>query len=214
MKVIEDELYEDPVISHQQYCCLSFVSPNGRQKGKVNALKVRGSFSKKEEADAHAKKLRQLDSEFDIFVAEVGKWLPWYPDPTEIDMEYAEEELNSLIKGHKEELYKSEAFYNERKKDLKKQAMALGTKEGQELLANQKPHPVALRHKIAEIEKDIAEMEDELKKSKELLDSYTEEEIKNLEEDPEYYTKNIAEQVNSMKINESLMEGENIQINK
>lgn len=190
-----DELYEDPVISHQQFCCLSFVSPDGRQKSNLHALKVRGSFSKKEEADAHAKKLRKLDSEFDIFVAEVGKWLPWYPDPTNMDMEYAEEELNELIKGHKEEMFKSEAYYNERKKDLKKQAMALGSKEGQELLAEQKPHPIALKSKIEELENEMNSLSLELTKNKEMLESYTEEEIKQLEEDPDHFTKSIAEQV-------------------
>ena len=46
----------------------------------VRGLKIRGSYSTKEEANNRAKKLQIIDSSFHVFVGEVGKWLPWDPN--------------------------------------------------------------------------------------------------------------------------------------
>jgi hypothetical protein len=69
----------------------------------VRGVKVRGSYNSKEEAVARSKKLQRMDPLHNIYVADVGKWLPWDPEPSEIsEQEYAEDKLNTLMKKYKE----------------------------------------------------------------------------------------------------------------
>jgi len=88
----------------------------------VRGLKVRGVYGSQEEAVSRSKKLQRNDPHHNIFVGEVGKWLPWDPNPKDIaEQEYAEDELNQLMKGYKENQDAKDKFYNEnpslRKKD-------------------------------------------------------------------------------------------------
>ena len=56
----------------------------------VRGLKIRGSYSTREEAESRAKKLQKMDADHNIFVGQVGKWLPWDPSPSAIqEHEYA-----------------------------------------------------------------------------------------------------------------------------
>ena len=71
----------------------------------VRGVKVRGVYDTKKEADFRAKKLQNKDPYHNVFVAEVGYWLPW--DPTlsyidDIDGEYLNKDLNSLMKKYQE----------------------------------------------------------------------------------------------------------------
>ena len=78
----------------------------------VRGLKVRGSYSTKEEAAARAKKLQKSDPIHNIYVADVGKWLPWDPSPSQIkEQEYANDELNKLMKSYNENQEKRDEFY-------------------------------------------------------------------------------------------------------
>jgi hypothetical protein len=78
----------------------------------VRGLKVRGSYSTKEEASARSKKLQKSDPIHDIYVADVGKWLPWDPSPSQIkEQEYANDELNKLMKSYNENQEKRDDFY-------------------------------------------------------------------------------------------------------
>jgi hypothetical protein len=78
----------------------------------VRGLKVRGSYPTKEEAAARAKKLQKSDTVHNIYVADVGKWLPWDPSPSQIkDHEYANDELNKLMKSYRENEASREDFY-------------------------------------------------------------------------------------------------------
>ena len=69
----------------------------------VRGLKIRGTYPTHEEASARAKRLQRNDPIHNIYVAEVGKWIPWDPDVTEVkEQEYAEDQLNTLMKKYKE----------------------------------------------------------------------------------------------------------------
>jgi hypothetical protein len=119
-----DYLDEDKPLYGQKFVCLSFLSPEGIKNCKLRGLKVRGVYNSKEEADDRCKELNSLDPDFDVFVGEVGKWLPWNPDPTDVkDQVYAEKELNDIMKGYKENQVKAERLESERKSDLLKKAM-------------------------------------------------------------------------------------------
>jgi hypothetical protein len=91
-------------------------------KTTVRGLKVRGVYSSKEEAESRAKKLQRSDQIHNIFVGEVGKWLPWDPSPHEVgDQEYAEDQLNTLMKKYKENEEAREAFHREQREAGRKQ---------------------------------------------------------------------------------------------
>lgn len=112
-----DHLTEDPPIPGQLWCCVSFLSPEGIKNCSLRGLKIRGVFGTKQEADKKAEELQKLDPDFHVFVGEVGKWLPWDPEPSSIeDNKYQEEELNNLMKGYKDNLEKSKQLHDERVK--------------------------------------------------------------------------------------------------
>ena len=86
----------------------------------IRGIKVRGIFDTTREAEIRAQVLKKIDSKFNVYVAQVGCWCPWSPNPDEIDcQEYAETHLNSLMKNYKENQDKKDIFYEERKNELR-----------------------------------------------------------------------------------------------
>ena len=87
----------------------------------VRGVKVRGTYGSKEEAVARSKKLQRQDTLHNIFLGEIGKWLPWDPEPSQVgDQEYAEEELNTLMKKYKENEEARETYERENRARLAK----------------------------------------------------------------------------------------------
>jgi DNA repair exonuclease SbcCD ATPase subunit len=125
-----DHLTEDKPISGQLFVCISFLSPEGIRNCKVRGLKIRGVYGTKEEADERAKELQQQDPDFHVFVGEVGKWLPWDPDPNSVtDQVYKEEELQKLMQSYKKNREHIRELENERKEELKSNSKVDSRKE-------------------------------------------------------------------------------------
>ena len=86
----------------------------------VRGIKIRGAFPTLEKAEDHTKMLRQMDPNFDIYIAQVGSWCPWQPNPVLLkDAEYAETELNTLMHKYNEACEKKDSMFTketERKK--------------------------------------------------------------------------------------------------
>lgn len=83
----------------------------------VRGLKVRGVYGNPKEAELKAKKLQTKDKYHNIFIGDVGKWLPWDPQPHEVaEQEYAQDELNNLMRKYKENEDNREKFFEERAK--------------------------------------------------------------------------------------------------
>jgi hypothetical protein len=90
----------------------------------VRGIKVRGVYDSMPEAINRAQALRKFDDKFHVFIAEVGCWCPWSPNPEDIaETEYAETQLNTLVKKYKENQSKRDELYEARKKALFDQAM-------------------------------------------------------------------------------------------
>lgn len=84
----------------------------------VQGLKVRGIYDTHGEAVARAKALSKVDSSFNVYVGQVGFWLPWDPEPHEVsDQEYADSELNTLMKKYKENESQRDEFFEKTKAD-------------------------------------------------------------------------------------------------
>ena len=85
-------------------------------KTSIRGFKIRGVYETLPEAKARAQKVRAFDAKFHVFVAQVGCWCPWSPDPAEIaDSEYAETHLNTLMKNYKANEAVKDEFYEKRK---------------------------------------------------------------------------------------------------
>jgi hypothetical protein len=82
----------------------------------VQGLKIRGVFDTYGEAMARAKTLQKLDASHNVYVGQVGHWLPWDPEPHEVgEAEYADDQLNTLMKKYKENEAKRDEFFAEQK---------------------------------------------------------------------------------------------------
>ena len=161
----EDFLEVDTQIGGQNYCCLSFVSPEDviREKNiqfihkflktiaknydldqdsivdkykdflyinedkleeeynsendfqtNVRGVKVRGTYSTLKEAQVKAARLQKSDPNFSVYIGQVGYWLPWNPRSDKIDgQEYAEGELNELVKKYRENQENKDLHFRE-----------------------------------------------------------------------------------------------------
>ena len=110
----------------------------------VHGLKVRGVYSTHDQAVARAKALNKKDPYFNVYVADVGEWLPWDPEPDEVpSSEYQNEELNKLMQSYKENAAKREAFFEEekRQKVAAAAAAAQAAKEAQAAARKAKEQP-------------------------------------------------------------------------
>jgi hypothetical protein len=83
----------------------------------VHGLKIRGVYSTHDQATARAKALSKKDPYFNVYVADIGEWLPWDPNPDDVaESEYAVDELNKLMKSYKDQAAKKDAFFEEEKR--------------------------------------------------------------------------------------------------
>ena len=114
------EAYDTFLFKHRKRLEGDFFSANDFRTT-VQGLKVRGSYDTYNEAVGRAKTLQRLDPSFNVYVAQVGFWLPWDPEPSEVaDQEYADDQLNTLMKKYKENESQRDEFYAQDKKDRAK----------------------------------------------------------------------------------------------
>ncbi|NCY20806.1 hypothetical protein EBX31_02470 [bacterium] len=77
----------------------------------MHGLKVRGVYDSNEHAVARAKMLHKKDPYHNVYVADVGQWLPWDPEPDEVPTsEYANDQLNKLMTAYRENSAKRDAY--------------------------------------------------------------------------------------------------------
>jgi hypothetical protein len=82
----------------------------------VRGIKVRGVYDTIKEAQHRAELLKKKGDKFDIFIGQVGVWCPWSPNPNEIqEQEYAETQLNTVMKQYKENMELKDLAFEERK---------------------------------------------------------------------------------------------------
>jgi hypothetical protein len=90
----------------------------------VRGLKLRGVYNSQEEAEMRCKKVREVDSNHDIFVGPVGMWIPWDPDAYKTGrIEFMEEELNQLHSEKLKNEAKAKEEFERRIKETKQKAI-------------------------------------------------------------------------------------------
>ena len=114
MSEAKDYLYEDPAVPNQKFVCISILTPKNFKDSKetMSTLKVRGCYESFEEASKRGEFLRNIDPHINVYVGEVGKWLPFDDDPEKAkQQEYQNKQLNNLMKGYLENQEKAKEFH-------------------------------------------------------------------------------------------------------
>ncbi len=84
----------------------------------MRGLKIRGTYDSYREATVRAQVLRKKDPSFNVFIGQVGYWLPWDPAAEQIqEQEYQENMLNDLVKKYKENLENRDVLYEQVKQE-------------------------------------------------------------------------------------------------
>lgn len=130
---VEDFLDEDKPLRHavkkQNWCVISMLTPNCFPENKreqykdqkILGLKFRGVYEEYEQASARAEQLQKIDKFHNVFVGEIGKWLPFDVDVSNMgseDQVYREKSLNKYMKSYKEALHDEETTEKQRKSEL------------------------------------------------------------------------------------------------
>jgi len=111
------QLYEDWKYTRNQDLEAEFFEMND-YKTTMRGLKVRGVYDTHKEANIRAQVLRKKDPSFNVFVGQVGYWLPWDPEAHDIpEQEYQENQLNELVKKYKENLSNRDDLYEQEKNE-------------------------------------------------------------------------------------------------
>jgi hypothetical protein len=109
------EKYQVFLLKHEKDLDTEFTEKNEFQTN-VRGVKIRRVFANLEEAQMFCKVLQRKYPRDNLYLGKVGCWLPW--DPSEHvmpEVEYAEKELNELMRKYKENEMNKDIFFEERK---------------------------------------------------------------------------------------------------
>ena len=86
-----------------------------RQQPRAYIFRIYGCFETMEEAKAHAEKANRADDAFDIYVAEMYRWCPWYPNPMDVqDPVYSDPQLDTMLREHRAAQVSAQTAFDER----------------------------------------------------------------------------------------------------
>ena len=148
--------YKDFTYKHEDSLQKEFDERN-EFKTSVRGIKVRGVYQSKQEAEMRASKLHKSDSNFHVFVGQVGYWLPWNPCADKIeDEQFLDSGLNELMEKYKENNINKDLLYEEQKREKMKAAqeevLAAKKKEAEEkALKDKEIDDVVLEETVEEI---------------------------------------------------------------
>lgn len=141
-----DYLTEDPVLPGQKFVCLSILTAKSIKDMSGNSIesynhakgiKIRGVYDSMEEAQRRCQQIRAFDPHFNVFVGEVGKWLPWDDDAEKAeDAVYAESKLNDIMRGYKEQQKKAREYNEYRKQVEMERAIAVAQEKQKQISEN------------------------------------------------------------------------------
>lgn len=107
------------VPSNQNYACISFFQGTDKDGKNLTYMRLGGFSDNYDRACDIARNINQEDSSHNVFVGEVGKWLPVVSTNNNSEyvdnVEYANEQLNELMKGYQANQEKAKLFYEHNK---------------------------------------------------------------------------------------------------
>jgi len=112
-----EKIYEDWKYSRNEGLDAEFYELSDYRTS-MRGIKVRGVYDSYKEASLRAQVLRRRDPSFNVFVGQVGYWLPWDPECESVpEQEYQEGQLNELVKKYKENLNNRDDLYEQVKNE-------------------------------------------------------------------------------------------------
>jgi hypothetical protein len=128
------ESYEDFKFTNDDKVMSEFNKQNSNSTS-VRGVKVRGVYDVLEHARKKAKQLQTNDPSFNVFVGQVGYWLPWDPSSKSHQIEdevFANQQLNDLMQKYKENNTSRDLFYQELTQERIEYSKKQNTKENKE----------------------------------------------------------------------------------
>jgi hypothetical protein len=111
------EKYQVFLLKHEKDLETEFTEKSEFQTN-VRGVKVRRVFANVEEAQMYARVLQRKYPRDNLYVGKIGCWLPWDPSENVMpEVEYAEKELNELMRKYKENEVNKDIFFDERKQE-------------------------------------------------------------------------------------------------
>ena len=99
----------------------------------TRGIKVRGVFATQGEAELRCKLLREVDSNHDIYVGQVGMWVPFHPEAYKTGrVEYMEETLNQLMSDKKKNEENAKQEFDKRVREARQKAIEDNMKKAEE----------------------------------------------------------------------------------
>ena len=153
--------YDDYLFNNKEDLEKVFFEENNFQTT-VRGLKVRGIYDTRKEADIRSKVLQKIDSSHNVYIGQVGYWLPWDPEPSNIENEYLEDELNNLVKEYKENELRMDDYYQQNTRERAQLAKdQVDEIIGLDGIFKNEPIPTSVKNteELEENEKEIQEKE-------------------------------------------------------
>lgn len=111
------EKYQIFLMKHEKELDIEFTEKN-EFRTNVRGVKVRRIFANLEEAQMFTKVLQRKYPRDNLYIGKVGCWLPWDPSENVMpEVEYAEKELNEMMRKYKENEVNKDIFFDERKNE-------------------------------------------------------------------------------------------------
>ena len=167
-----DYLQEDSLLPEgQKFICISFLTDK-ENKSTLSGIKFRGGFPTYEAACEHAKKVQSIDPYFNVFVGEAGKWLPFDPAPDSKvvqDSEYANEQLNTMMKAYMENQEKAKVYHEQRKTEMVRKNVLdnLSTRQDNLKDIQKKLRKTKVPSEKLSLEANVKSIEEQIKKMEE-----------------------------------------------
>lgn len=99
----------------------------------TRGIKVRGVFATQGEAELRCKLLREVDPNHDIYVGQVGMWVPFHPEAYKTGrVEYMEETLNQLMSDKKKNEDIAKQDFEKRVREARQKAIEENMKKAEE----------------------------------------------------------------------------------
>jgi hypothetical protein len=106
----------------------------------IRGVKIRGVFDTLREAQVRSEQMRKRDPNHNVFVGQMGYWLPWDPEFHKVqDVNYQETHLNELMKKYNENTRARDEVYNDETKRRIQAAKTEGRNQAESSSAEAQP---------------------------------------------------------------------------
>ena len=207
--------FQDFLVNNEETVGREFDATNDFRTS-VRGLKVRGVFDTAAEARSRAERIRRRDPNFHVFVGQVGYWLPWDPNPENVqDQNYAESQLNELVHRYQENKERKDELFEMEKDEQRKAAIRENMRRKRELEEKMEGVEEQVRTKVntdvdtsttEQAEQELSTDTDALGKIEELREMANDRD-RHLLDNEKPISQIVSEQSTTPEENAALMEG-------